>query len=161
MTPYQIQGPARQCAATGRELRPGERFHSVLFEKDGQFARMDYAADAWSESPESAIAHWSGRIPASGQSWRPMINDELLFDCFDHLGEATEPAQRNFRYVLALLLMRRKRFKFEDVRKRDDEELIVLRDSKSGTRHEVPDPHLSDVEMASVQDEVFRLLGWE
>ena len=47
MTPYQIQGPARQCAATGRELRPGERFYSVLLDEAGQFVRKDYAADAW------------------------------------------------------------------------------------------------------------------
>jgi hypothetical protein len=161
MTPYQIQGPARQCAATGRDLRPGERFYSVLLEEAGQFARKDYAADAWPGPPEGAIAYWSGRIPASGQPRRPIINDELLVDCFQHLGDALEPAQRNFRYVVALLLMRRKRFKFEDVRKNGAEEVILLRDAKSGSRHEVPDPHLNDAEMASVQDEVFRVLGWE
>jgi hypothetical protein len=160
MTPYQIQGPARQCAATGRELQPGERFFSVLFEEAGQFARKDFAADAWPGPPEGAVAYWSGRIPASGQSRRPMINDDLLIDCFEHLGEATEPAQRNFRYVVALLLMRRKRFKFEDVRKCDGEEFILLKDAKSGARHEVPDPHLTDAEMTAVQDEVFRVLGW-
>jgi hypothetical protein len=161
MTPYQIQGPARLCAASGRELQPGERFHSVLLDEAGRFVRKDYAVDAWPGPPVDAIAHWCGRIPASGQPRRPMINDELLVDCFEHLGQATEPGQRNFRYVIALLLMRRKRFKFEDVRKRDGDEWILLRDAKSGARHEVPDPRLTDDEMTAVQDEVFRVLGWE
>ena len=90
-----------------------------------------------------------------------MINDELLVDCFEHLGAATEPGQRNFRYVVALLLMRKKRFKFEDVRKHGYQEFILLRDVKSGARHEVPDPRLTDAEMTAVQDEVFRVLGWQ
>lgn len=160
MTPYQIQGVARLCASSGRELRPGERFYTVLLEEAGQFVRKDYSDDAWPGPPEGAIAYWRGRIPASGQPQRPTINDEWLADCFTHLGEAKEPAQKNFRYIVALLLMRRKRFKFEDIRKCDGEEYLLLRDSKSGARHEVLDPHLADAEMASVQDEVFRVLGW-
>ncbi len=100
--------------------------------------------------------------PASGQpSARPTINDEWLLDCFAHLGEAKEPAQKNFRYVVALLLMRRKRFKFEDVRKSDGQEFLLLRDARSGARHEVLDPHLDDAETTAVQEEVFRVLGWE
>jgi hypothetical protein len=57
--------------------------------------------------------------------------------------------------------MRRKRFKFEDVRKRDDQEFLLLRDGKTGARYEVLDPRLDDTEAASVQEEVFRVLGWE
>jgi hypothetical protein len=160
MTGYQIQGPARHCAASGRELRPGERFYSALFDEAGKFVRKDYAAEAWSAPPAGAVAYWCGRIPASGRPRQPTINDELLIDCFEHLGDAKEPAQRNFRYVVALLLMRRKRFKFDDVRTRDGDDCLILRDAKSGVRHEVPDPRLSDAEIAAVQDEVFRVLGW-
>jgi hypothetical protein len=160
MTPYQIQGPARQCAATGRDLLPGERFYSVLLDEAGQFVRKDFAADSWSGPAPGAIAYWCGRVPASGQSRRPTVNEEWLLDCFTHLAEAREPAQRNFRYVVALLLMRRKRFKFEDVCKRDGDEYLVLRDAKSGARFEVLDPRLDDAETAAVQEEVFRVLGW-
>ena len=96
ITPYQIQGVARLCASSGRELRPGERFYTVLLEEAGQFVRKDYANDAWPGTPEGAIAYWQGRIPASGQPQRPTINDEWLADCFAHLGEAKEPAQKNF-----------------------------------------------------------------
>lgn len=161
MTPYQIQGPARLCNVTGRELTAGEKIYSVLLDEAGQFVRKDYAADNWPGPPESAIAWWCGRIPASDRPRRPTINDDLLLDCFAHLGEATEPQQKSFRYVVALLLMRRKRFKFEDVIRRGQDEYVLLKDVRSGTRHEVLDPHLADDEIASVQDQVFRVLGWE
>ena len=161
MTPYQIQGPGRQCASTGRELSAGEAFYSVLLDQAGQFVRKDYSVAAWSGPPAGVVAYWRGRIATDGRPQRPAINDELLLDCFHHLIDAKEPGQRNFRYVVALLLMRRKRLKFEDVRKRDGEECLCLKDAKSGVRYEVPDPRLSAAEMVTVQDEVFRVLGWD
>jgi hypothetical protein len=161
MTNYQLHGPARVCAASGRELRPGERAYSVLTDEGGPFVRRDYAADAWPGPPDGAVAWWVGRVPDAGKAAKPVINDELLVDCFEHLTDTTDPARQNFRYVVALLLMRRKRFKFEDARKRGDAETLVVRDAKSGRKHEIADPQLSEAEMNAVRDEVFRVLGWE
>jgi hypothetical protein len=161
MINYQIHGPARACAATSRELKPGERVFSILRDENGQFVRTDYAADAWPGPPTGAVAWWAGRIPETGKAARPTINDDLLADCFEHLSGTTDPARLRFRYVVALLLMRRKRFKFEDARKRGDRDTLVLRDGKTGRRHEVDDPQMTDPEMDAVRDEVFRVLGWE
>ena len=158
---YQIEGPARQCAATGRSLQPGEKIYSALLDEAGKLVRRDYAADAWSGPPQGAVAYWAGRIPAGDRPRKPTINDELLADCFEHMDAATEPGQRNFRYVVALLLMRRKRLKFEDVRKQDGRELLCVRDAKTGKRFEVEDPRLTEAEMDAVQEEVFRVLGWD
>lgn len=161
MTNYEIHGPARVCAATGRELKPGERAYSVLRDEGGRFVRTDYAADAWPGPPAGAIAWWAGRIPEAGRPAKPTINEDLLVDCFEHLADTTDPGRQRFRYVVALLLMRRKRFKFEDARKDGGRETLVVRDGKSGRRHEFPDPQLTDPEMDAVRDEVFRVLGWE
>jgi hypothetical protein len=161
MTNYQISGPARACAATGRELKPGERVFSVLRDDAGQFVRTDYAADAWPGPPAGAVAWWAGRVPEAGRPAKPVINDDLLVDCFEHLAGTTDPARQRFRYVVALLLMRRKRFKFDDARKRDDSETLVVKDARSGRKHELVDPQLTEPEMDAVRDEVFRVLGWE
>jgi hypothetical protein len=162
MTNYQITGPARVCAASGRELKAGERVYSVLKDEDGQFVRTDYAADAWPGPPAGAVAWWAGRVPEAGRAAKPVINDDLLVDCFEHLAGTTDPARQRFRYVVALLLMRRRRLKFEDVRQADGgTHVLVVRDAKSGARHEVADPRLSEEEIAAVQAEVFRVLGWD
>ena len=161
MTNYQIHGPARVCAVTGRELKAGERVFSVLRDENGQFVRTDYAADAWPGPPAGAVAWWAGRVPETGRPAKPVINDDLLVDCFEHLAGTTDPARQRFRYVVALLLMRRKRFRFDDARKRDDRETLVVHDTKSGRRHEIVDPQLTEPEMDAVRDEVFRVLGWE
>jgi hypothetical protein len=161
-TGFDIQGPTRRCAANDRPLSPGERFYGVLSDEDGKFVRRDYAVDAWAGPPAGCVAFWAGRIPASDKPRKPTINDGLLLDCFDHLATSTDPARVNFRYVVALLLMRRKRLAFEDARKAaDGTPVLVVRDTRGGARHEVPDPRLGEAEAEAVQAEVFRVLGWE
>jgi hypothetical protein len=162
LTEFDIQGPTRVCAATGRGLKPGERYYAVLLDDAGKFVRRDYAAEAWSGPPAGALAFWTGRVPASDRPRKPTFNDDLLLDCFHHLAGSAEPGRVNFRYVVALLLMRRRRLKFEDVRQADGgRHVLVVRDAKSGARHEVADPRLTDDEIAAVQAEVFRVLGWD
>ena len=163
MTDYEIQGPARVCAATGRELKPGDRFFAVLAESAGKLVRTDFAADAWQGPPAGALAHWAGRVPVADHKPRkPVVNDDLLLDCFDRLKGSADPDGLNFRYVAALLLMRRKRFKFEDAI-RDDQgrDVMIVRDARGGATHHIVDPRLTDEQIAAVQTEVFRVLGWE
>jgi hypothetical protein len=161
MTDYQLAAPTRRCHTTGRNLLPGEKYVTALLDEAGRFVRRDFAADAWSGPPENAVGHWTSRIPAAGETpKRPPIDDDLLAECFQRLDGVTDPDRVQFRYVVALLLMRRKRFKFEDVTKDAAGETLLLRDARTGDRLAVADPGLSAEAMAAVQDEVFRVLGW-
>ena len=161
-TEFDIQGPTRLCTATGRELKAGERYFAALVDDAGKFVRKDFAAEAWPGPPANTVAFWTGRVPASDKPRKPTFNDDLLLDCFNHLVGSVEPGRVNFRYVVALLLMRRKRLKFEDVRRADDgAHVLVVRDAKSGARHEITDPRLGEVEIEAVQAEVFQVLGWD
>lgn len=159
---FEIQGPTRVCAVTGRELKAGERVYSTLTDESGKFVRKDYAAEAWEGPPVGTVAYWSGRVPASDKPRKPTFNDDLLLDCFHHLADSVDPARVNFRYVVALLLMRRRRLKFEDLRQAEDgRHVLLVRDAKTGARVEVADPRLGEAEIAAVQNEVFQVLGWE
>jgi hypothetical protein len=162
MTDFEIQGPTRVCAATGRELKPGDPFHALLTERAGKFVRADFAAEAWPGAPEEAVAHWSGHVPPDDRPRKPFVNDEALLACFERLTDVADGDGLNFRYVVSLLLMRRKRFRFEDMA-RDDagRDVLLLKDAKAGTVHRVIDPRLSEDQIAVVQAEVFRVLGWE
>jgi len=160
-TTYPIQVHTRVCAGTGRPLLPGERYFSVLFDEGGQFIRKDYAKDAWTGVPQNALAFWSGRVPELNEKRRPTFDDELLLDCFARLADESDPARLQFRYVVGLLLLRRKRLKFEDVRRDGDREFLQLRCVKTNCVFEMLDPHLSETDMNAVQAEVFKLLGWQ
>ena len=161
MTEYQIQANTRRCALSGRELRPGDMFYSVLLEEGGTFLRRDYSSEAWQGPPHGAFGFWAGRIPAGEQNKHAPIDEELLLDCFQRLEGEAEPARVNFRYVVALLLMRRKRLKFEEARTDGDQEVLLLRCARTRNAYRVFNPRLTEQEMAAVQEEVFKVLGWQ
>lgn len=160
-TDFQIQASSRRCCVSGRELQPGEKFYSVLIEQSGKLVRQDYSVEVWKGPPEGAFSFWQARVNPPESKRRPPIDDEMLLDCFARLEGHTDPGKVRFRYIVALLLMRRKRLKFEEARQEADQEILVLRSHRSADRFQVINPRLTERELASVQDEVFGALGWE
>lgn len=159
--PFAIQQHTRVCAATGRPLVPGEKYHSVLLDEAGQLVRRDYSAEGWPGPPENAIARWTGKVPSAHQKRRLTFDDDLLMECFERLADETEPSRVQFRYVVALLLLRRRRLKFDDVRREDGQEYLQLTCPRTGTRFDVLDPRLAEADVTRVQEEVVKVLGWD
>ena len=157
MMDYQIQPPSRRCAATGRELKPGERFFTALLGDADRLERHDFAPEAWQGPPPGMFGFWSGRMPEEQSSARPRFDDNALEECFHRLADETEPGKINFRYVVAFLLIRRKRMKLE--RAAADEHMLVSC-AHTGEQFEIVNPRLGEEEIAQVQDEVFKILGW-
>ena len=161
MTDYQIQPHTRRCTATGRELQPGERYYTALLEEGDQFVRQDFSSEAWQGPPAGAFSFWTGRVPETNEPNKPRFDDDVLEECFTRLEVQTEPSRLNFRYVVALLLIRRKRFRFEQTIEEDGIEKLQMSNIRTGDRHLVMNPQLTDEQMAEVQSEVFRVLGWD
>lgn len=157
---YQIQPHTRRCSITGRELLPGERYYTALMEEGEHFLRKDFSQEVWQGPPGEAFSFWTGKVPPPEDSRKPRFDDELLEECFHRLESQLEPAKINFRYVVALLLVRRKRFKFEQTLQEAGLEYLVVRCGRTGQRYQVINPRLSDDEMGQVQEEVFKVLGW-
>ncbi|MBN2578693.1 MAG: hypothetical protein JXB10_06845 [Pirellulales bacterium] len=120
---YEVQGFTRHCHASGREFAPGEWYYSVLMTEGAESKRYDYAADAWQGPPEGAVGWWKSQVPdrtVKKKHWAP--NDVML--CF--FDELTDQSDRlDVRYVLTLLLVRRRVFRLEE-EKRDAEGREVL-----------------------------------
>lgn len=161
MTDYQIQASTRKCAASGRELQPGEKVYTVLLDQEGAFVRLDYASEIWQGPPAGAFSFWQGRVPGRETKNRPRIDDDLLLECFQRLEADNEPGRLSFRYVIALLLMRRKQLRFDEATHQGDREVLRLTCVRTRASYEVVNPGLSDDEMVAVQEQVFQLLGWD
>ena len=159
VTNYQLQATSRHCVRTGRELEPGDRFYSVLYDRGAAFVREDCSVEAWQGPPADAFSFWQGRIPEGNQPRRIQVDESLLIDCMVRLAGETTPQKINFRYVLALLLMRRKRLKFEEVVSVEGQEHLSLRCTKTRKVYRVLNPQLSDAQMVEVQEEVQNVLG--
>ena len=160
MTDYRIGPPTRRCAVTGRELQPGERFFTALLDEDGSLVRRDYAPEGWQGPPEGAFSFWAGKVPTATGSAKPRFDDDLLEECFQRLQTQDDPAKAAFRYVVALLLIRRKRYHFERSVLEDGVERLVLRHPRTGEQLRVLNPRLDDEQLQATQKEVFEVLGW-
>jgi hypothetical protein len=57
--------------------------------------------------------------------------------------------------------MRRKRLKFEEAKTHGSDEILCLRCARSGEKYQVVNPRLTEEAMNAVQEEVFKVLGWE
>lgn len=160
MTDYQIQPNTRRCSISGRQLLPGEKFFAVLVEEGDGFVRHDYSSESWQGPPANAFSFWAGHVPPPEESNRPKFDDEMLMDCFQRLEGEAEPRKVSFRYVVALLLMRRRRLKVDSSSKDAAPDTLCLRCTRTGTAYQVTDPKLSEEELEKVQEDVFQVLGW-
>jgi hypothetical protein len=108
---FEIQRSTRRCAATQRSLEPGDICFSVLEVAGADVIRKDYCLDAWPGPPEVAIGWWKTRIPELSAKKIKLAPNDVLLQLFDQLAE--HPENEDMRYVLALLLMRRRVLRFD------------------------------------------------
>ena len=127
-----LQRCSRQCASTERALAPGEPYFSALFSEEGALVRRDFAADAWSGPPEQALAWWKSELPpASESTTRPAASDDDLWEILRQLGERNGVEQQ--RFVLALLLLRRRAVKLAEERAGEPTVWVLARDNDDRT----------------------------
>lgn len=116
MTPYDVKRGVPRCAATDRAIAPGEEYFSVLRPVDGSAAgeiqRVDYAADAWQPPNEEVIGWWRCKASSQGPGAPKLAPNEVLLGLFDEWID--QPDRRDSRYVLALLLVRRRVFRLSE-----------------------------------------------
>src|SRR5262245_8339457 len=112
---FHIGHSSGRCAATGRLLAVGEHFVVALVEPEGSddLVRIDYSLEAWSRGsrpapPARVFGYWKGVVLPPSAKPHALIDDEGLLDLFDQWGEQTDPRRVAFRFVLALILIRKR-----------------------------------------------------
>jgi len=154
---YEVQRCTRHCAASGRELAPGEAFYSVLVAEGTELVRHDYSAEGWSGPPEGAVGWWKSQMPtqdAKRMHWAP---NDVMLHFFEQLEQ--QPDKQDMRYVLALLLIRRRVLRQEE--SGGDEhgrEVLVLYCPRRDTTYRVPAVTPDDRRINEIQEELARLL---
>lgn len=148
---YHLKPVGKTCAATGKELSPGSECHSALVEREGRFVRLDYSEEGWTGPPEGAIGHWRCVVPEPQESKAQPLDPDALMRYFEQLYEDGNPAQEKFCYVLALLLLQKRRLQIEGSRTDGDVEYLQLIGHQGQGPFEVRDHHLSDEEIEQLQ----------
>jgi hypothetical protein len=103
---FEVQRCTRCCAATERALEPGDECYSVLEIAGADVIRKDYSPEAWKGAPDTAFGWWRSRVPEPTAKKIKLAPNDVLLELFDQLADKSE--QQDLRYVLALLLIRRR-----------------------------------------------------
>ena len=126
---YSVSRSTGVCAASGRPLSAGDKCVAVLVEVSGasgeEMRRLDYSIDSWDsgarptvigDRPCRVFATWRTAVATGEPKGKVVFDDAELMDLFEQLDGQSDPKKQSFRYVLALLLIRRRVLRYEGQR---------------------------------------------
>ena len=158
MSEWEINKPLGQCHGTEKTIEYGEEYFAALIETEEGLQRQDFCADYWASQKPDVFCYWRTRLPEPGQKKQLFVDDQMLMAFFERLGKETEQEKINFRFVLALILMRKRILKYDETKTVDDQELWRLR--VVGEKHivEVINPHLDEEQIEQLSSQIGEIL---
>ncbi len=167
---YQISRPTGQCASTGKAFEPGSPCIATLCERseDEGFDRLDYSIEAWEsgDRPERLFSFWKTVVVDHDDRRKMFVDDEVLLDLFQRLADDDRPQRIAFRFILALILIRKRLLKFAGRvgAAEGQTERWLVRPKGVGTDQsplEVVNPHLSDDDVRELTAQLGEILQGE
>ena len=158
MSDYEVAVRTGVCAATQRRLEPAEQFYAVLFETPEGFERRDYSLGSWEGPPSGFFSFWKSRVPEAKEKKQLFIDGDALTHLFLRLGDCREEVKKHFRFVLGLILMRKRLLKYQQTSRKGDSEywrMLLVRDQST---HEVLNPRMTDEQIEKVSRELGAIL---
>ena len=128
-----------RCAACQSALAPGDACWAALVEWPREnlakntlsnsqdspasrpaagWQRLDFCPSCWSTgrrpaAPTQMFSWWKTVVPDPGRRRKTFVDDSVLLELFNRLAERRDLENIRFRFVLALLLMRKRLLKYE------------------------------------------------
>jgi hypothetical protein len=125
MTEWTFRRREAACGACGKAFAEGERHASSLAVVGEALARADVCTSCWlGAPPRDDLFHWFTRQRATKRG--PQLDLGLLEALFVRLEGRVEPRVREMRYLLALLLLRKRRLKIDRILREDGAEAMLV-----------------------------------
>lgn len=136
-----------------------------LPEEDG-FERRDYALEAWDASavPPGVFCYWKTTVPDPESKQRVFVDDQVLLDLFEGLAEDDRRTRVAYRFILGLILMRKKLMRYVGRTGRGEQERWQLRPRGADPDHppvEMVNPHLDDDDVRELTGQLSEVLRGE
>lgn len=157
-----VPKPAGVCAVSGKVIAPAEKFMAGIRETPVGIERIDVAMDHWEAADKTdLLASWHTAMPRPEEKKKLLVDDEVLCTLFERLADATEPAKMNFRFVLGLILMRKRQVIYDQTRHEEGRDIWVVRMKGRQDLLELIDPKLNAEQTMEVSQQMGQILNEE
>ena len=165
---WKLRSTTAQCELTEKPFEDGEDFYTCIFddpESDG-FIRKDYSEASWrqvrSEEGPQPFSFWKSSYKAP----EPEVDEKRIEDTsaegmLRRFIEEDDSRTEHARYILALMLERKKTLIPTDSQEMEDRKLLFYEHAENSDVFIVADPGLKLDEIEEVQKEVAELLAAE
>ncbi len=157
---YVVARPRNVCSVSQQPIAADEPFMAALRESAEGFERMDIKLEHWpSVDQSSLVAFWRTVVPKVEAKKKLLVDDSVLCDLLIRLADVTEPAKLSFRFVLALILMRKKLVIYEGSQTRDGTEVWTIRLRGRDGTFQLVDPKPTEEQIGQVSEQLGEILS--
>lgn len=154
--------PQGKCVVTGRQIEPDEKFMAALRETPEGFERLDVSMESWEGFDKAnVLGFWQTTMPRAEVKKKLFVDDAVLCELFERLASTQEPAKLNFRFVLGLILMRKRMLVYETTRYEGDREIWTVRFRGRDDRLDLLNPRLDEQQVTEVSQQLGEILNEE
>ena len=158
MAEWEIEKTLGRCYGTGEQFKVGRNYFAALVETDQGFERRDYSVEYWQAEKPSVYCYWKTKMPDAGQKRKLFVDDEMLMTFFERLAEETDQERINFRFIIILVLMRKRRLKYKSSRIEDGQEVWTLRVTAQDRTVEAVNPNLTEDKIEQLSCQISQIL---
>jgi hypothetical protein len=158
MADWEIKKTLGRCFGADRELAVGEEYFAALVQTEQGLERRDYSVAYWEAGKPEVYCFWKSRIANPEQKKKLFIDDAMLLAFFDRLATETDPEKLNFRFVLTLILMRKRKLKYDSAKNEDSKEVWTMRVVGEDRFEDVVNPHLNEDQIQQLSEQMGQIL---
>lgn len=163
---WDIQARSGSCQACSMAFADKATYHTILSFTQAGYQRLDVCQACWDTQYSQggmdrvgAFSHWRAKYKAPPPPQPEPIQKETAETLLRKLIESQDPAHAAARYILGVMLERKRILKHRDTTERDGQKILVYEHAKTGESWLIPDPKLSLDQIEQVQNQVFELLS--
>ncbi len=164
---YNIAKTSGTCTSCQAELAPGTELIAILAETNDAFERLDFCTRCYDDGKHGEdagrdiVGTWRSVVPEPKQKKKLFVDNDLLRNLFERLGQSDADSKINFRFVVALVLMRKKLLIYDGMGSADGKEVWKMHFKGADESCDVIDPHLDEEKIAEVTSQLGEILEGE
>jgi len=166
MIDWNLQSRAHECQSCQRAFADKDAYHTLLFDEHAGYRRHDVCEACWqgqfsqgASDKRGFLSHWQGVYEAPPTDAPEAMKHETAETLLRKLMEQNEPRFEAARFILAVMLERKRILKVKDQLHQDGKRLFVYEHTANGDMLTITDPGLQLQQLDAVQREVAGLMA--